>query len=107
MSLSRARWRRRPATSLPCWGRCRPTPGVPLAWHFQAGHGDRWAAEPPDGAGWGLPPKGAVPQRAEDLALWNADLEAGCESGVYEVVHEDEAEDLIRRGHLVSSMFTV
>lgn len=56
---------------------------------------------------WSLPPMGAVPLSGEDLVFGTADLTAGREAGVYEVVHEEEVVDFIRRGHLVSSAFTI
>ena len=56
---------------------------------------------------WGLPPMGAIPQSEEDLAFGRQDLEAGCLSGVYQAVPPEEAEELVRRGFLISSAFTV
>ena len=61
----------------------------------------------PKEACWGLPPMGAIPQSEEDLEFGRKDLEAGCASGVYEEVAAWEAEDLVRRGYLISSAFTV
>ena len=61
----------------------------------------------PSEAVWGLPPMGAVPQSAADLEFGRADLEAGCASGVYEELSEEEAQDLVARGYLLSSAFTV
>ena len=61
----------------------------------------------PSEAVWGLPPMGAVPQSASDLRFGIADLETGCRSGVYEELSSEQAEDLVRRGFLISSAFTV
>ena len=61
----------------------------------------------PTEACWGLPPMGDIPQSEEDLEFGRADLEAGCRNGVYEEVPLGEADDLVRRGYLVSSAFTV
>lgn len=61
----------------------------------------------PSQAVWGLPPMGAVPQSAEDLEFGRQDLEAGCASGVYEELGHRETEDLLGRGFLISSAFTV
>ena len=61
----------------------------------------------PSAAVWGLPPMGAVPQSESDLAFGLADLEAGCKTGVYEELSNGEAEDLLTRGHLISSAFTI
>lgn len=46
-------------------------------------------------------------QSAEDLEFGRADLKKGCESGVYEELTDEEAQDLIARGFLLSSAFTV
>lgn len=61
----------------------------------------------PTDAVWGLPPMGPVPQSTEDVAFGVADLETGCKTGVVEEVDEEEVKDLIRRGYLVSSAFTI
>ena len=61
----------------------------------------------PTEACWGLPPMGAIPQSEDDLEFGRKDLESGCKSGVYEEVSQEEAEDLVRRGYLISSAFTV
>lgn len=56
---------------------------------------------------WGLPPMGAVPQSDEDLEFGRQDLEAGCLSGVYQKVSAEESEELVRKGYLISSAFTI
>lgn len=61
----------------------------------------------PSEAVWGLPPMGAVPQSKEDLEFGLADLEAGCQAGVYEELSQEKTEDLTRRGFLISSAFTI
>lgn len=61
----------------------------------------------PSEAVWGLPPMGAVPQSEQDLNFGRADLEAGCANGVYEELSQEEADDLVSRGFLLSSAFTV
>ena len=61
----------------------------------------------PTEAVWHLPPMGPVPQTAEDLAFGREDLKVGCGMGVYEKMTPEGREDLIRRGFLVSSAFTL
>lgn len=55
----------------------------------------------------GLPHIGPMLKTAEDIAFVNKGLSESSESGVYEVMEEEESEDLIRRGHFISSAFMI
>ena len=50
---------------------------------------------------------GDLPQSTEDREFARSDLERGCRESVYEEITREEAYRLARKGHMISSAFTV
>lgn len=50
---------------------------------------------------------GEIPQTVRDQVFAKADLEEGCEKGIYEEISPGEASRITMKGNMISSAFVV